>query len=282
MNLNYLFYHKYFDFLADEKAPSPAEMNAAITCATVKTKVQADSFGQTFYMKTTYPGLLIGIGNAHDAARNTQDRNEANLVKDAVKLGFTLDYVTGLPVIPGSTVKGVLRSAFSEHPEYVKEKLEEVTGDARWAEMSNATLKKIENEMFGDKQNPNTAKQDVFFAAIPVKAGARSRLLGEDFVTSHKGDTCELDGLVEPNPVRMLKVLPGVVFAFRFQCLLNEIDGYCMTPELKMNLFAGILEDLGIGAKTNTGYGNMVTVCLSEEEQKYTLEIDKVEIGKQV
>lgn len=276
MNLNYLFYHKYFDFLADEKAPSPAEMNAAITRATVKTKVQADSFGQTFYMKTTYPGLLIGIGNAHDAA------NEANLVKDAVKLGFALDYVTGLPVIPGSTVKGVLRSAFSEHPEYVKEKLEEVTGDARWAEMSNETLKKIENEMFGDKQNPNTAKQDVFFEAVPVKAGAGSRLLGEDFVTSHKGDTREMDGLVEPNPVRMLKVLPGVVFAFRFQCLLNEIDGYCMTPEVKVNLFAGILEDLGIGAKTNTGYGNMVTVRLPEEEQKYILEIDKVEIRKRV
>ena len=55
-----------------------------------------------------------------------------------------------------------------------------------------------------------------------------------------------------------------------------------MTPEVKVKLFAGILEDLGIGAKTNTGYGNMVTVRLPEEEQKYILEIDKVEIRKRV
>ena len=62
----------------------------------------------SFSLKTKYPGLLIGVGNAHGSGGLGD-----------IDLGFSFDYVTGCPYIPGSTVKGVLRSAFA-HDEYIK------------------------------------------------------------------------------------------------------------------------------------------------------------------
>ncbi len=56
---------------------------------------------QTLDLKTTYPGLLIGSGYNH----GTNKLGE-------VKIGFHFDHTTGLPLIPGSSVKGLLRSAF--------------------------------------------------------------------------------------------------------------------------------------------------------------------------
>ena len=45
-----------------------------------------------FSLYTSYPGLLLGIGNPHQIAE-----------PEAVKLGFSFDFVTGLPYIPGSS-----------------------------------------------------------------------------------------------------------------------------------------------------------------------------------
>src|SRR5690554_3416875 len=49
---------------------------------------------------TTYPGLLIGSGYQHESGGENE-----------FKIGFFFDYTTGLPQIPGSSVKGVLRSS---------------------------------------------------------------------------------------------------------------------------------------------------------------------------
>lgn len=52
-------------------------------------------------LKTTYPGLTLGTGYTHE----TGELGE-------FKLGFFFDHTTGYPCIPGSTVKGCLRSMF--------------------------------------------------------------------------------------------------------------------------------------------------------------------------
>ena len=54
-----------------------------------------------FDLETTYPGLLIGSGITHGSG-----------LLGELKLGFFMDYTTGLPVVAGSSIKGVLRSAF--------------------------------------------------------------------------------------------------------------------------------------------------------------------------
>ena len=59
--------------------------------------------GSRFELYTAYPGVLIGTGNPHEIS-----------MENAIKCGFSFDYVTGLPYIPGSSIKGMLRSYFSK------------------------------------------------------------------------------------------------------------------------------------------------------------------------
>ena len=64
----------------------------------------------------------------------------------------------------------------------------------------------------------------------------------------------------------MLNVIPGVVFLFRFGFDHREaIDGVD-TDKLK-EAFETILTTLGIGAKTNVGFGAMETLTNEEKKQ---------------
>lgn len=55
-----------------------------------------------FELYTTYPGLTTGTGLPHGIKGEDDD----------FKIGSYFDYTTGLPTLPGSSVKGVLRSMF--------------------------------------------------------------------------------------------------------------------------------------------------------------------------
>lgn len=60
-------------------------------------------------LTTSYPGLITGIGVSHQTTLKWMDKNDQI---PEFKLGITFDYTTGLPIIPGSSIKGVLRSFF--------------------------------------------------------------------------------------------------------------------------------------------------------------------------
>lgn len=81
------------------------EKNAAILGtlfdSTTSTCLQIVSPDEKLRFKTTYPGLTLGTGYTHE----TGELGE-------FKLGFFFDHTTGYPCIPGSTVKGCLRSMF--------------------------------------------------------------------------------------------------------------------------------------------------------------------------
>lgn len=53
----------------------------------------------TGILKVVYPGLVIGIGNPHGTS-----------FKGDIQIGMSFDYVTGLPFVSGSSLKGKLRS----------------------------------------------------------------------------------------------------------------------------------------------------------------------------
>jgi hypothetical protein len=74
------------------------------------------------------------------------------------------------------------------------------------------------------------------------------RFLAGDYITHHE------DPLKNPNPVMFLKVLPEVEFVFNFKLNDSKLI-QALTANNKLNLFKQILLDLGIGAKTNVGYG---------------------------
>lgn len=207
-----------------------------------------------FELETTYPGLLCGIGYHH----------EVNKPKDEeavpfFQLGMYFDYSSGLPVIPASSIKGALRAAVNDWEfladeaitvlikEHKPSLLEELKDSEK---LKKAFIDEVFKGLEYQKEGENTKEKrfsiyerDIFFDAIPVKA--KRNLLGEDYITHHPSV------FTDPNPVRFLRVEPEVTYRFRF--LLY--DGGLFPAELKKQIFSKIILELGLGAKTNVGYG---------------------------
>lgn len=90
-----------------------------------------------------------------------------------------------------------------------------------------------------------------FDAFISESKNTDGRFLGNDYITPHK------EALKEPVPIQFLKVLPDVVFQFQF--LIPPQFAYKdLTCDNIKDLFKKILLDLGVGAKTNVGYGHFL------------------------
>jgi CRISPR-associated protein Cmr6 len=218
-NIGWLFYKDYFkginySDLADSKNEDIVNKKLLNIIAQSPKIEESQALGNVYFnATTTYPGLLLGSGNAHELPD----------IKGQAILGFHFDYTSGLPLIQGSSVKGVLRSAF-KHEQYIEELVSH----------KSINIKALEKEIFDNG--------DIFFDATITKA--LGRILGDDYITPHK------EQLKNPIPLRFIKVMPNVTFKFDFW--LHE--GMLSIDE-KAILFAQILSDLGIGAKTNVGYG---------------------------
>lgn len=220
-----------------------------------------------FDLTTTYPGLICGVGYNHGISCESD-----------FKVGFYFDHTTGIPIIPGSSVKGVLRSAF---PQFIlaneeklsKEEKEEFkrrydffnwiidevnrkTG-TKIKQFTHDEIDKLEAFIFsGLEENGKQLsyyKRDIFFDAYPIKSTDKKGLfLKNDYITPHiNRDKLEMSPFTNPIPIQFLKVLPRVHFQFQFKL----IDGGGLTVEEKLSLFREILCFNGIGAKTNVGYG---------------------------
>ena len=263
-NMSYIYYHEYFEGLEERKGASGlvyelggspsseeqfGERNMALQDfnfdlslsplehlknATKDASKGVASF-QTFSLETIYPGLMIGTGNPHDLKS-----------KGSIYSGFSFDYVTGLPYIPGSSVKGVLKSVFptkedtkddinQQKMEYIKSLLK--------PGLSDKVVYGLKDNIFEDN--------DVFLDAYPCPT-SKQQCLALEFITPHS------DTIKNPIPINCLKVKPGVSFEFGFY--LNEYklsDEVQITVEQKIELFKTILTDVGIGAKTNVGFGQL-------------------------
>ncbi|MBR2024911.1 MAG: type III-B CRISPR module RAMP protein Cmr6 [Clostridia bacterium] len=179
---------------------------------------------ETFVLKVAYPGLLVGSGNLHGA--------HVDGVNDDINIGFTFDFVTGQPIIPGSSIKGVLRSALEKNPD--------VVGAFFKIDFNGEVIK----ELFEQK--------DVFLDAVVYSGNKNNRLLDFDYITHHK------DEIKNPIPIKFIKVIPDVQFEFRFKLT----DGFISAKE-KANLYKNLLMLIGAGAKTNVGYGVFLDVSSS-------------------
>ena len=253
-NIGWLFYRDYFkgiDYtkLSDKKDTTNKNYLEKRVDAIVGQKpkiVEENILGNVhFKASTTYPGLLLGSGNAH----------ELPSVEGQLSLGFSFDYATGLPVIAGSSIKGVLRSAF-RHKEYIQELL----GDEQ------IDVEALEKEIFDNG--------DIFFDAV-VQSYA-TQLLSDDFLTPHDDE-----GIKNPTPIRFLKVAPAVTFVFDFY-----LQDTLISKDKKRKLFEAILEDIGVGAKTNVGYGkfeNFAPFKTEAERAAYekALEEEKKRLAKE-
>jgi len=235
-----------------------------------------------FHLATTYPGLLTGIGMVHE----TNNQGE-------LKLGFFFDHTSGLPMLPGSGVKGALRSAFPNfkaskaNPLLPDLSIPEKKDKQAYLEKQKAKAKfiatlfapyqqyladesvlynkvhQLELAIFAGVAIPTAvekttatemlpmAKRCRFLEAIISQSGNKnSKIVGIDALTPH-GD----NPLKNPIPLPFLKVLPNVVFQFQFMLPPIMMEGQTFAGETIEALFEKILLHLGIGAKTNVGYG---------------------------
>jgi len=257
-NAGFLFYKEYFKQLVFENGkPKTNFKNNDLYNLKLDYNVSEIHFGiDHFELTTIYPGLLIGAGYNHEIG---DQENE-------LKLGFFFDYTTGLPCIPGSSVKGVLRDACEKADgEYAKSIIEELKNGVRkpYKPEVNDEVKKLSNIVFfnkgkksdfvmqvfegqDNKENYIPFKdRDIFFDAFPINSqNENGKFLANDYITPHDNP------LKNPVPIQFMKVLPQVTFRFNFR-----LSDKPFSKKIKLELFRQILLDLGVGAKTNVGYG---------------------------
>ncbi len=190
-----------------------------------------------FKLTTTYPGLLIGTGLSHGTGG----------IKNDLKMGFQFDYTTGLPYIPGSSLKGILRNMFPETANDNKR-------NNFIRSLLNESLKDLTDEgIVALKKDIFENGKDIFLdALITDSLSLHEHIMGEDYITPHS------KALKNPIPLQIIKVLPNVEFSFPFRLQDSRIEGKSIKATDKLNLFKSILMNVGAGAKTNTGYGHFM------------------------
>lgn len=170
--------------------------------------------------------------------------------------GFSFLNPYGLPYLPGSGVKGVLRQA-------ARELASGMWGDNRgWTDESITALFGLESE---DGEQNQQRGALIFWDVIPQIKG--DSLLVE-IMTPHQkhyyqdGESPHDSG--QPIPITFLTVPPGSGFTFNVQCnteLLkqSESSSELLTKwqELLSAAFEHAFDWLGFGAKTAVGYGAM-------------------------
>ena len=233
----------------------------------------------SFKLRTVYPGLVTGIGMAHETGMEGEG-----------KLGMTFDYTSGLPYIPGSSVKGLLRSVFPILPpnkplNKINEKTKELMPlkyqyicniwnkqiMARWNKLRRSDPNLQPLPELDEKDVKDLAKiifegqigeshlsiydRDMFFDAQIGEYEEGKGILDFDYITPHK------EALKNPTPIKFLKILPGVTFIFNFKLKDSKLNSKKVIPaNAKLLLFEEILTTVGIGAKTNVGYGQLKSV----------------------
>lgn len=246
-NIGYQFFHSVsIPGFVEEQVKSAISVNSDVL------EVLRSANYSVVNMRVQAPGLLIGSGLAHGLPGSEED----------VKTGLQFDYTSGLPVILGSSVKGVIRSAFptikedkeqsneadAEKLNYIKSLIADIPKFSALG-LENKDILELGNQMFNHG--------DIFADALLVGYGTRMKqhgpvkqVLTEDYITPHTGGP-----LAQPIPIKIVKVAPGVTFAFCFKFNETKIGAKVVSASMKKALCAAILQELGVGAKTNVGYG---------------------------
>lgn len=257
-NLNKLFYKDYYQgitfeyALADNNQPKGFEKNIIkntnknLLKATLqpKTKELTQSLkslsSHSLTLTVCYPGLVTGIGLVHDSKK----------LDGAFNLGMHFNYTYGVPVIYGSSVKGLLRAYFKEFYNDTIDK------DALMADIFDGVNNNEPKPMY---------QRDVFFDAVLIEGCSKrnGKILDSDSITSHRAGA-----LKEPNPVTFLKIAAGCRIRFFFNLKDSMVNGTPYSAVKKKNLFKDILLAVGAGAKTNVGYGQFEETAKDINENK--------------
>lgn len=185
---------------------------------------------------------LINMRNGKMNTFRTQGRFITGIGREhPVENGFSWHHTLGAPFLPGSSVKGLVRS---------------------WAKVWIGEEPKIVDRIFGpDGSEGRQVGSVVFFDALPVKPVK----LKADVMTPHYQGYYQKNGgppadWYSPVPISFLTVSGGQSFAFAIAPRRsgNESDKSDMEKAVKW--LEEALASIGAGAKTSIGYGRFIPV----------------------
>ncbi|MCL6478845.1 MAG: type III-B CRISPR module RAMP protein Cmr6 [Peptococcaceae bacterium] len=185
---------------------------------------------------------LLGSCGGKLACYETGSRFVTGLgLQHPVENGFAWHPTLGVPYIPGSSVKGVVRDWVVQWEKRDKSEIDRIFGP---------------EPKEGKEEDKRAAGSIIFFDALPV----RPVKLEADVITPHYGPYYKDKNIPpadwhSPNPIPFLTVSRGQVFLFSVaQRKENERDD-C---SLAMQWLREALEWPGAGGKTALGYGRFV------------------------
>lgn len=327
-NLAWLYYKRYYqevDFTkykeeekekknkADKSNKELMEsVNETITARTVdNSTANAKAFGSvpvnplySKYLYTSYPGLLTGSGYSHETGKEGE-----------TKIGFFFDHATGMPCLPGHSIKGMLHSYFPQWHNndvmYKKEKQEYILKCLKSLEGFNP---KTSFQIFLDKANIKNipdCNAELFVRLLEtiIFDGKKPKVSKGEWLAKngnyeyeslsiyerdifHDAYICDggkgykilgmdaitphPDPLKNPKPLIFIKVLPNVNWQFQFHLKDNLISS-----EDKLFLFEQLITTFGIGAKTNVGYGQLKTISHLDRQttNKHPIQVKKLTLS---
>ncbi len=190
--------------------------------------------------------LITGIGYSHPT-----------------EIGMVFDYTLGVPYIPASSIKGVVRYANA------KELFERYEDN----EIFDDEADPLTREMFGSMK---TSGEAIFLDAYPLKPPS----LAIEIINPHYGkyydqsnDTVFPNDCQQPVPVKFLTVEKGTEFIFR--CIIPQQDSNVKSSV--NSIFENAFAD-GIGAKTSIGFGRFEVIGNSEPD---SLSVEEDKLRKQ-
>lgn len=178
-----------------------------------------EGIGITFTMTTT-TRLVFGMGYEHPT-----------------EIGFMFDWTSGLPIIPGSSLKGAARyAAETEKHDCI-------------------------NEIFGAEKGDAQAGEIIFFPAYPCLIDHNKPFLELDVMTPHYSEYYSDPeknppaDWYSPVPLHFLTVPAEVKYCFRLAHRKDLKDKESPLLKKAENILKCALSEFGVGAKTSVFYG---------------------------
>lgn len=187
----------------------------------------------------------------------------------AIGVGLTLHHTWGVPVLPGSALKGLtahyVQTVYGPDPDIEEPEREPFRGTTWEFSRPSRVPGRFFRRLFGapdvDEFSEKGSQGEVIFHDalwIPPEKGS-GPMLARDVLTVHQRGYYESGGgewpvdFDDPNPVSFLTVAPGN----RFLVIL-EARGERALLERASRYVGEALESWGLGGKTAAGYGRLV------------------------
>ena len=217
-------------FLTHQEKPRPTEESTYTQLVKECSQIKKPSGYKTFY--TRWKETVEGLGVKTQVVR-VNGRLAIGLGNETViETGVTLHHTYGVPIIPGSALKGVASS-------YAHQYL-----DTIWQKNEDA-----HNTLFGSTESAGFV---TFFDALPVFDQWK---LEPDVMTVHHADYYQ-DASSAPADWDSPIIIPFLTVTGDFLIALHAPDAPGWA-DVAYGILKSALDEIGVGAKTSSGYGRI-------------------------